>query len=175
MALRMPDSDGLRWIPGRGVPHFFYGLFGSIVAFVGLLDAVIGYGRGWVELIRAFELNPTGGGWLLTGLVYLLSVGGPLAVVVGALVTVPTTLGIGPTGIRVVTRIDTRDIPWSRLQAGKGRPTSEWAVLQPTPESPGKLGRAIWVTKEQALTILQTPEAPAALFPPKYRAWLGLR
>jgi len=169
----MAQPDEIRWLLGKGIPRQFYWLLGCIVVFVGFLDAIVGFGRGWVVLARALELDPANGGGILSAAVYIISIGGPLAVVFGALVTVPTRLGVGPKGLRVVTRFGTRDVPWSRLRAGRGTPTTEWAVVQEIPTSPGKLGRAIYVTKEQALTILATPGAPASLFSPECRAWLG--
>lgn len=169
----MQVTTEYQWIPSRGRPVQFSGLLGLTAAFVVyffvLTYVFLGDG-GLVDSLRFIAPGGNGDGIFL---IYILSPAVILIGATGALLIPNLRIGIGPDGVRVLTRLGARVVPWNSLRPGEARSKSQWCTLRQA-TSGWRRYRIFWVTKDQAKSILTSPNAPAHLFPPEYWAGIGV-
>jgi hypothetical protein len=159
------------WVAAKGVPPRQLATLIFVPICFALAFEVGGFSLG--ALLQSLGFSPPGGLLIDSGLVYALGAVLPIIVILGILNQTEIRIGIGDRGIRLVSRLRTRDVPWDALRPSTTTPSGMWGLLTiriPHHSEP----HAFWVTREQARAILAHPNAPRSLFPPEYWIWLGL-
>jgi len=169
------DTDGeVRWVPSPGMPSRNYAIIALFLGYVAFLDFLVGTSRGWSTLQSALEFSSSRGDWGLTVVFWEFNAGLLVVIVAVSLWTTTVRIGLGRGGIRVVTRLRTRVVPWQALRPAASSPKGRWGLLRAA-DTPGQRSpRAFFVTRDQARLILTHPNAPSSLFPPEYWSWIGV-
>jgi hypothetical protein len=162
-----------RWTPTRGLPpttvvSFVVGL-GIGVAL--LTEIVAAHGPG--AFIDGLAFKAIGGSFVDIATVWLMGVALPIMLVVTAMWVRPSTIGVGPLGVRVASPIRTLNVAWSSLRPGVARPSLGWTTFRASPTR-GRQYVWFWCTVEQARVILSSEYAPRELFPPESWRDIGL-
>lgn len=166
----MADA-AVTWVAADGIPPRM--LMNLIFIPISLALAIVYVGFSLGETVGALEFRPEDGNLLGTAVVYFIGVLLPIVTVLGLLSQTEIRIGIGPSGLQLVSRVRRREVSWAQLRASTTTPSGKWGLvaLRGTKRSNGG---AFWVTRDQARAILSHPDAPSDLFPPEYWDWIGI-
>lgn len=162
-----------KWVTASGLPRRLVAVwivFTAVAAGFLVEQALFYGGRG---LLLALELRAPDGDPTTIIVVYMFGVFFPILLIVLLLSVTEVRIGVGPAGLRLISRLRTMDVRWDALGPGGTTPTGEWGTIR-RGQSELRGPFYFWVTREQARAILSHPEAPATLFPPEYWRWIGL-
>lgn len=162
-----------RWVESPGLPTRLSITALILVVYLVLIAAFLWWAVGLAALLRAIAFSPVGGAWSETVVFYFMFVAAPVAVLLMSLYMGTVRIGLGDPGLRIVTRLRTRDVPWESIRPGWDSPKGEWTFWRF--HETRRTGPSIfWLTRDQARAVLSDPKAPSALFPPEVWTWAGL-
>ena len=160
------------WCPARGIPPRILSFAMIFCLLAVALLGTVAESIGLPALGRALALSASSGVGPATVIaVWSIGVVAPLALILAALGATERRIGLGPSGIQLVSRFRKRRLRWDQLWPNYARPPQKWILV--CYRRDGRSGlRFFWASKEQARALALHPKAPFNLFTPELRDWL---
>lgn len=172
----MKPLDDTRWVPADGLPPRALGPLLMMISIGLALVLEVGLLGGTSAIVRALEFKPRQmNGVLIVNdilIVWLFGVIAPMVAVLSTLNRTQTRIGVGKAGLRLISLLQSKEVPWDRLRPSETPPSRQWVLFRfGYSEWRGPI--SFWASKEQARAILSHPDAPRGLFPPEYWNFIG--
>lgn len=169
----MVAADDIEWTPARGLPPRILGFALMLCVVAEVLVGVVGASVGISGLARAIEFAPSGAiGAGAIAVVWLFGIAVPVIVIASALSVPEVRIGLSSSGVRLVSRLRTKELRWDQLWPSDASPPLRWMLVSyHVDERAGR--RFFWATAAQARALAVHPKAPFNLFPPELRDWLA--